>query len=223
MQQFVRAERSGYFALHLHVIAQMQPYFHAAGRLQYAKSSQAHLQTMEDLEEKMPSEDFKNFSHNGYFTIRRTSEFWSGVWSDITIEQVLMRAMKTNGGQISNSRPTLGQWVRAVPLCIPMCEALEELAGTHCETSNQHSLHKDNAELRQARVIRDDTDRKHLCGWLRSHNPFEYTDKLVGIFTGVEPGSSIDCDNAVSVESQQQKEMIGQNFTDLKLQRNKRV
>ena len=175
MQQLVRAERSGYFALHLHVIAQVQPYFHAAGRLQYAKSSQVYLQTMEDLEEKMPSENFNFFSHNGYFTIRHTSKFWSGVWSDMTIEQVLMRAMKTNGGltrgrQISDS--TFGQWVRAVPLCIPMCEALEELAGTHCETSDQHSLHKDHVELRQARVTRDDTDRKHLCGWLRSHNPF---------------------------------------------------
>ena len=125
------------------------------------------------------------------------------------------------GRQISNS--TLGQWVRAVPSCIPMCEALEELAGTHCETSDQHSLHKDHAELRQARVTRDDTDRKHLCGWLRSHNPFEYTDKLFCIFTGVEADSSIDCDNAVSVGSQQQKKMIGQNFADLKLQRNKRV
>ena len=80
MQQFVRAERSGYFALHLHVIAQMQPYFHAAGRLQHANSSQVYLQTMEDLEEKMPSEDFKFFSHNGYFTMRRTSKFLSGVW-----------------------------------------------------------------------------------------------------------------------------------------------
>ena len=80
-----------------------------------------------------------------------------------------MWAMKTNGGltkglQISStcSRPTLGRWVRAVPLCIPMCEALEELAGTHCETSDQYSLHNDHAELRQARVIRDDTDRKHM-------------------------------------------------------------
>ena len=215
LQQFVRAERNGYFALHLHVIDQMQP-----------KSSQVYLQTMEDLEEKMPSEDFKMCSPNGYFTIRRTSKFWSGVWSNMTIEQVLMRAMKTNGGltrgrQISNS--TLGQWVRAVPLCIPICKALEELAGTNCKTSVQHSLHKYHAELRQARVTRDDADRKHLCGWLRSHNPFGYTDKLVCIFTGVEADSSIDCDNAVSVGLQQQKEMIGQNFAELKLQRNRRV
>ena len=72
MQQFVRAERSGYFALHLHVIAQMQPYFHATGRLQYAKSSKIYLQTIEDLEENMPLENFTKFSENSYFTFRCT-------------------------------------------------------------------------------------------------------------------------------------------------------
>ena len=87
LQEFVRAERSGYFALHLYAIAHMQPYFHAARRLQYAKSSQVYMPTMKDLEK----------SH-GYFTIRRK------VW----FEQLLMRALKTTGGltrgrQIRNS------------------------------------------------------------------------------------------------------------------------
>ena len=66
--------------------------------------------------------------------------------------------------------------MRAVPLCIPMREAPKELAGTLCETSDQHPLFKDHDELTQARVTRDGTDQKHLCGWLRSHNPFEYAD-----------------------------------------------
>ena len=49
-----KAQYSGYFALHLHGVAQMQPYFHAAERLQYTKSSQVYFPTMKDLEEKMP-------------------------------------------------------------------------------------------------------------------------------------------------------------------------
>ena len=113
MQQFIGAEPSGYFALHLHLIPQMQPYIHATGRLQYAKSSQVFLQIMEDLEENMPSEEFKKFSDNSYFTFRCTSKIWYGawsgvlVWSDMTIEQDLMRTMKTTvgltrGRQISN-------------------------------------------------------------------------------------------------------------------------
>ena len=35
--------------------------------------------------------------------------------------------------------------------------------------------------------------------------------------------SNIDCDNAVSVGSQQHTEMTGQDFADLKLQRNGKV
>lgn len=226
MMQFVRAERSGYFSLHLHTIARMQPYLHAAGRLAYAKSSQVYLQAMEDLEEKMPPEDWEKFVGDGYFTIRRTCKFWSGVWSDMTIEQVLMRAMKTTGGLTRGRRitdSTLSQWVGAVPLCIPICEALEELSGMRCETSDQHSLHKDHAELRQARQTQDDADRNRLVGWLKSHNPFEYRDKLVSIFTGVEADSSINCDNAVTIGSEQHTQMMGQNYADLKLQKKKRV
>jgi len=38
------------------------------------------------------------FVESGYFTIRCTDKLWSGVWSDMTIEQVLVRAMKTPVG-----------------------------------------------------------------------------------------------------------------------------
>ena len=72
MQQFLCTEPSGYFALHLHFIAQIQLYFHATGRLQYAKSSQVCLQTMEDLEEKMSSEDLNTIFEN-YRTYKRSS------------------------------------------------------------------------------------------------------------------------------------------------------
>ncbi len=107
-----------------------------------------------------------------------------------------------------------------MPLCIPICEALGELSGVHCETSDQHSLHKDHAELRQARKTQD---RKGLVAWLKSHNPFDYTDKLVSIFTGVEADSSINCDNAIEIDSRQHMTMIGKNLADLKLKRKSRV
>ena len=94
-----------------------------------------------------------------------------------------------------------------------------------CPVYRPTSLHKDHAKLRQVRVTQEDrpSDRKHLCGWLRAHNPLAYTDTLVYTITGVEADSSIKCDNSVSVRSQQPKEMIGQNLADLELQRNRRV
>ncbi|KAK4878621.1 hypothetical protein RN001_011127 [Aquatica leii] len=43
----------------------------------------------------MSAEEFHKFCNLGYFTIRRTHKFWSGTWTDMVIEQNLMRAFKT--------------------------------------------------------------------------------------------------------------------------------
>lgn len=53
-----------------------------------------YLQDMCDLEQSMPSEDFKSFTSQGGFSVRRNEKFWS----DMTIEQFLMKQMKINGG-----------------------------------------------------------------------------------------------------------------------------
>ena len=34
----------------------------------------------------------------GYFVVRRTERFWAGLGRDLTIEQTLMRTMKSTGG-----------------------------------------------------------------------------------------------------------------------------
>ena len=73
----------------------MIPYFHAAGHLHYAKAARIYLQDMEKLKEKIPEEEFKLIKDKGFFTIRRTDAFWSGNFSDQTIEQCLMRMLKT--------------------------------------------------------------------------------------------------------------------------------
>lgn len=64
----------------------------------YAKSSRLYLQQMEDLEKSMPTEEYTLFAEKGYFTIHRCDSFWSGNFSDQTIEQCLMRTLKTSGG-----------------------------------------------------------------------------------------------------------------------------
>jgi len=46
----------------------------------------------------MNAEEYSKFVTKGYFTIRRTDKTWSGLWTDMTIEQTLMRTMKTVGG-----------------------------------------------------------------------------------------------------------------------------
>lgn len=64
----------------------------------YAKWSRFHLQQMEDLKETIPTDEYDKFVSKGYFTIRRSDRFWSGVSADLAIEQGLMRSIKTKGG-----------------------------------------------------------------------------------------------------------------------------
>lgn len=55
---------------------------------------------------------------DAWFTNRRSDKFWSGIWSDMTIEQTLMRSLKISGG-LSHGRgisdSTLSRWAVTMP------------------------------------------------------------------------------------------------------------
>lgn len=92
--RYIDAERSGEFDSHLEIVLLMIPIFFASGHHLYAKACLLYVQQMLKLKEIMNIVEYDNFCKKGYFTIRRSNRFWCGVWSDMTIEQVLMRAMK---------------------------------------------------------------------------------------------------------------------------------
>ena len=54
LRMFIKAERTGDWALHLQTIQAMLPYFAAAGHNLYAKSAHMYLQTMLELPEILP-------------------------------------------------------------------------------------------------------------------------------------------------------------------------
>lgn len=45
--------------------------------------------------------EFHKFCKEGYYTIKRSSKCWCGPWTDMTIEQHLIRSMKTSSGLVS--------------------------------------------------------------------------------------------------------------------------
>ena len=135
LKNFIRAERSGDWDLHLQCVRNMLPYFHATGHHLYAKSTHLYLQDMENLAQ----EDYDLMSRN--FTIRRTKKFWSGVWSDMTIEQTLMRSMHAAGG-LTHGRGmkdnVISQWINSMPASTQICDAIESYAHVHSASSYQH-------------------------------------------------------------------------------------
>lgn len=148
----------------------MIPFLHAGGHLHYAKFAHIYLQQMLKLEEVMTPSEYKDFVTQGYFTVRRSKKFWSGVWTDMTIEQVLMRTMKTAGGLTHGrviTESVVSRWVTAMPATSHIIDAVESFCGIFSETSEQH------VELRCSRQSRDKQDVEKMVLWLRSHNLFE--------------------------------------------------
>ena len=128
IQLFIHAERSGNWDLHLYLISQMISYLHVAGHTQYAKSARLYIQTIKTIKPMMSENDYDHFTKQGYFTIRRTHHFWSGNFTDQTIDQDLMRMLKSaegmaHGRQITDS--TITNWVYSLPDTIPICKSIE--------------------------------------------------------------------------------------------------
>ncbi|XP_063235988.1 uncharacterized protein LOC134538524 [Bacillus rossius redtenbacheri] len=219
--QFIFAERSGNWDLHLNTTIEMLPYFHAAGHLPYAKSAHLYVQEMIKLHTKLSEKELDLFVNNGMFTIRRSGKFWSGTWSDMCIEQCLMRPMKAVGG-LTHGRgitdSTLSKWILGTPFYLKVHEAVEEFLGTSISYSEQH------VELRESRKTRDLADVEKFTSWLQEHNPFsKFSGELVSLSSGLVSDDSVDCDQAYEKGVAAMENMKGKNFQELKLHRKNMV
>ena len=58
---------------------------------------------MLELPSKYPNVN-KLFTKHGYHTIRRSNSYWAGLWSDLVIEQVMMKSIKSRGGLAGRGR-----------------------------------------------------------------------------------------------------------------------
>lgn len=221
MRMFIRAERCGDWQLHLHCVQQMLPHFHAAGHLAYAKSAHLYLQQMMKLETRMTPEEYNKFTTEGYFTIRRTDKLWGGIWSDMTIEQTLMRSMKTSGGLTHGRGVTdsiLSKWVIGMPICAKVSDNIEAFCGVSYATSEQH------VELRDSRQSLDISNTTTFINWIKMHEPFSVTrSELISLSTGIVADDSINCASAIECGMAAMKRMVGKTFEDIHLKRSDKV
>ncbi|CAG2229848.1 unnamed protein product [Mytilus edulis] len=118
LRQFIKAERTGNWPLHLQSIQEMLPFLAASGHNLYTKTAYVYLMTMQSLDEDHP-DVYANFI-NGNHVIRRSNRYWAGISSDLFIEQVLMRSVKTAGGLTRGRGMTESQrslWLMSMPAC----------------------------------------------------------------------------------------------------------
>ena len=128
LSRFLIAERTGNWELHLTSIQEMLPYFVAAGHNIYAKSAYVYLSMMFKPEIDHP-EVYRHFKA-GHHVLRRTGRIWGGLSTDLTIEQILMRSVKSSGGLTRGrgiGEAQREQWILSMPACADYNSAMQEL------------------------------------------------------------------------------------------------
>ncbi|VDI23197.1 Hypothetical predicted protein [Mytilus galloprovincialis] len=194
LRNFIKAERTGNWTLHLQTIQKMLPYFAAAGHNLYLKSAYVYLQQMHGLSRTNPA--INEALMSGFHVMRRSDRFWSGLSSDLIIEQVLMRCIKTTGGLTRGRGMTDAQrslWILSMPQCIQMNEAMQQVTGVNFETSEQHK------EMCIPRKVRDTKDTTTFLDFLGERSPFSIDKNLRNIETGATGDSNVNSDNALVI------------------------
>lgn len=185
LREFIKAERTGNWMLHLKSAQAMLPYLAAAGHTLYAKSIYIYVQQMLDLKIHQPN--VHDAFMAGHHVIRRSDRYWGGLSTDLAIEQTLMRTTKTSGGLTRGrgiDESQRAQWLLALPACSEINTAMQQVTKLAFETSEQHK------EISHARKSRDDKDIRGLLRYLKDRSPFERDASLQNIATGMTSNSS---------------------------------
>ena len=219
VKTFIRAERTGNWHSHLTTVANMIDLFAITGHIHYAKSARLYLQTMQDLTKQHPWSYIK-FAEEGCHSVRRSNRYWAGIWTDLVIEQVHMRALKSRGGVTRRSGMSGNvnlTWTHTMHRCAEIHNAMSELTGSANKTSEQH------CELGVARITSDVKDLQIIYGWFTKLSIPEKAE-LMCISTGLTApqDSDINCDRVNEIGAKIQQSLDNQTYTSAKVPRKKK-
>ena len=165
----------------------MHPYLAAAGHNNYTKSLALFIPKMLKLENTHPK--VHAAFTNGLFPVRRSDGAWSGIFTDLFIEQVLMAGIKSSGGLTRGrgfSESTRLLFLLSRPICSEVCQSIFEAAGVFTNAEDGHR------DLAASRIKRDMSDIQKLLQVFVERGPFEKTTKeLVSLSTGLVAGESV--------------------------------
>ena len=146
--------------------------FAAAGHIDYTKCARFYVQQMQAL----PSTHMwvYNCFMNGLHAVRRSNRHWSGLWSDLVIEQTLMKSIKSRGGLTRGRGMTDSVrhlWVLSLSHSSIVHQSIMTLSGLDLKSSEQH------IDMGESRRKRDHEDYKIFRDWLEQRKPFTFVDE----------------------------------------------
>lgn len=176
--RLLRADREGDFLLHLDAVLETVPYFHLAGRINYARYTPVYVLDMKMLEHNHPI----SYHHllSGGFVVRRKDDIpFNCVPTDQALEQTINREAKSDGGVIGFTlrKSALLRWLLTRHVTGEYCETFKELCST------KHGR-KEHSELGKARILRDTEDVSRVYEYIQNHcqDPFNLKEVTQGLF-----------------------------------------
>lgn len=100
--EFIKAERTGDWPLHLSTTAGMTPHYFSMDRPNYSRWLPVYLADMNQLAKTHP--DVHHEFMSGNHAISRSTQPFAQVWTDMALEQSINRDCKTSGGIIGISK-----------------------------------------------------------------------------------------------------------------------
>ena len=115
VQQFIKVEKTSNFTLNISATRQMINLFAASAPNNYAKTCHLYLQSLEVLEKNHPH-IFEQFIM-GNHTVQHKDIIWSGLWTDVSFKQILMKSLKGKGKVIGKgmTEDVLNVWTKTIP------------------------------------------------------------------------------------------------------------
>ena len=221
LRSLIRSARIGSWTLYIQSLRDMHAYLAAAGHNNYTKSLALFIPKMLDLENTHP--EVHAAFMNGFFPVRRTDGAWSGVFTDLFIEQVLMAGIKKTGG-LTHGRgfkeSTRLLFLLSRPICGEVSQSIFEIAGAG-STQSKEDGHRD---LSAARIKRDMSDTQKILQVLVEREPFRKTsDKLMSLSTGLMAEDSVNADEAKQVGDKILTSMVGHSVAEFKFAQKNQV
>ena len=140
----------------------MLPYLAPSGHNNYVKSLMLYLQRMEKLDVTHHAVCAQFME--GLFVLRRSDSYWTGIFGDLYIEQVLMGSVKSVGGLTRGrgfKESTSLICLLSTSTCGEVHKAMQEVTG-HSSTS-AGEIHKD---LAPSKLKRDANDLQSMLDYL---------------------------------------------------------
>jgi hypothetical protein len=188
--QNIRAERTGDWAMHLHTVYSMLPYFFTCNRTNYARWTPVYLLSMLDV-----PDDIKTAFDNGQFAVRQTTGGFNGIWSDLGTEKTIIRDAKGESGIIGLTRkkPALVRWTLTRHLLCTYARAMRDRSGLKTKDASL-TVHD---QLNSSAMTRDEKNAQTLVDHIADSmtNPFTVDDHpeqtLINIATGLHASAEV--------------------------------